>query len=133
VNSGYDTDLERKLLRIEYHPFVDFVATRAEGRLCYETYFRSHYLDIPPYVMPTAMHFIRGNMLMGYLKTAELTAIQTYITQLNDDDTRKTLAELGEKLLGRGFNCHGDVPCTTYATTTSLRSCVWRRYISITI
>jgi hypothetical protein len=78
VNSGYDTDLEKKLLSIEYHPFVDFVATRADGQLSYKTYFRSHYLDIPPYIMPTAMHFVRGNMLMGYLKASELTAIQNH-------------------------------------------------------
>jgi hypothetical protein len=31
VNSGYDTDLEKKLLSIEYHPFVDFVATMGDS------------------------------------------------------------------------------------------------------
>jgi hypothetical protein len=64
--------------------------------------------------MPTAMHFVRGNMLMGYLKASELTAIQTHMGNLNNGATRKALADLGEKLLGRVFNCRGDAGSVYY-------------------
>jgi hypothetical protein len=58
------------------------------------------------------MHFLRGNVIMGYIKDAELVMVRTYLTDLNTHKTR--LAELGAKLLNRLFKCSKETDPAVY-------------------
>lgn len=115
IDNGLSKEEEKRLLDIEFHPFFNFTAarnTQANSKVQYETKYRDNYLDFPPYVMPPAMHFLRGNMIMSYLKPNELDVLKNSLSMLplvnrnsfvNDENVRN-IAKIGENLLCRVFS-----------------------------